>query len=400
MLSRFIAIILLFQIRRIALAIDPLGALPVKDDCFDARNITGCSETFAEAFEKVGKAEAEGITCNINIFLFTRRNANNPEFLHNCGKLPNNTNYKASSRTIIFVHGYLGSLCGHAAIREIKDQLLYRENYNVVLLEWAFCALDFLVAMNQVRVIGKQIAFLIESIMEQTNTTGEMFHIVGHSFGAQIAGVATNYLKTGQIRRITGLDPGMPGFQDKDVDGRLDKSDAKVVDIIHTDGGLCFPHLGDYRRIGHADFYPNGGSVQISCVLHTLEMILKGDIPMALSNLCMDTCYHTQVLEYFKVSINDCSCMFIGVKCDSYEAFKNGKCRSCGDDGSNCAVMGMDYEEYPRPQTGNHTYFLETSLLCPYCNNSGIDIQGFSESLKKGKQRCWPETPAKNFMKL
>lgn len=40
------------------------------------------------------------------------------------------------------------------------------------------------------------------------------------------------------------------------MEGHLSWADAAFVDVIHTDGG----HLGFPNPIGHADFYPNGGS--------------------------------------------------------------------------------------------------------------------------------------------
>lgn len=63
-----------------------------------------------------------------------------------------------------------------------------------------------------------------------------MLHIVGHSLGAQAAGVAGN---TATIRpaRITGLDPALPLFQKLPLALRLDRSDADFVDIIHSDAG-------------------------------------------------------------------------------------------------------------------------------------------------------------------
>ena len=43
---------------------------------------------------------------------------------------------------------------------------------------------------------------------------------------------------------------------------RLDKSDAKYVDVIHTDAG----GLGTDLVIGHADYFPNGGRDQPNCI--------------------------------------------------------------------------------------------------------------------------------------
>jgi hypothetical protein len=52
------------------------------------------------------------------------------------------------------------------------------------------------------------------------------------------------------------MDPALPLFSFDNPGGRLDKGDASYVDVIHTCGGW----LGFERGLGHADFYPNGGS--------------------------------------------------------------------------------------------------------------------------------------------
>ena len=63
-----------------------------------------------------------------------------------------------------------------------------------------------------------------------------------------------------------GLDPAYPLFSIDNTDTRLDTTDAEFVDVIHTnsgyitDIGLSFPFA-----IGHADFFPNGGSSQAGC---------------------------------------------------------------------------------------------------------------------------------------
>jgi len=44
-------------------------------------------------------------------------------------------------------------------------------------------------------------------------------------------------------------------FSSSGPDERLDYSQAKLVDVVHTSGGF----LGFNKRLGHRDFYPNGG---------------------------------------------------------------------------------------------------------------------------------------------
>lgn len=65
-----------------------------------------------------------------------------------------------------------------------------------------------------------------------------------------------NFYISGNLGRVTGMDPALPLFSFDNPGGRLDKGDASYVDVIHTCGGW----LGFERGLGHADFYPNGGS--------------------------------------------------------------------------------------------------------------------------------------------
>lgn len=65
------------------------------------------------------------------------------------------------------------------------------------------------------------------------------------------------------IFSMLGLDPAYPLYVFSGPSARLTASDAKFVDIIHTDGGV----LGYPWAIGHADFFPNGGTpLQPGCV--------------------------------------------------------------------------------------------------------------------------------------
>lgn len=73
-----------------------------------------------------------------------------------------------------------------------------------------------------------------------------------------------------KLGRITGLDPASPCFYHFNPSGpkfaggtlrSLSKTDARFVDVIHTNGG----QLGVKEEIGHYDFYPNGGEEQPGC---------------------------------------------------------------------------------------------------------------------------------------
>lgn len=73
---------------------------------------------------------------------------------------------------------------------------------------------------------------------------------------AQILTLVHIYNSAGKkLSRITGLDPALPLFKYDDPANRLDRSDAKFVDVLHTSGGW----LGFLKPLGHADFFPNEG---------------------------------------------------------------------------------------------------------------------------------------------
>lgn len=66
---------------------------------------------------------------------------------------------------------------------------------------------------------------------------------------------------------VSGLDPAFPLYIFQGDVGHLAKTDAKFVDVIHTDGGV----FGFPNPIGHVDFYPNGGiALQPGCRLSQL----------------------------------------------------------------------------------------------------------------------------------
>ncbi|CAH2101478.1 unnamed protein product [Euphydryas editha] len=139
-------------------------------------------------------------------------------------------------------------------------------------------------------------------------------HLIGHSLGAQAAGVAGSSIKSGRVSRITGLDPALPLFNKLPLEQRLDPSDAEFVDAIHTDAGI----FGFPEQVGHVDFYPNGGiSPQPGCELEVV-------IPQQ-QILPKFFCSHWRSYMFYSESVLR-PASFVSSRCESWREFSRGYC--------------------------------------------------------------------------
>lgn len=136
------------------------------------------------------------------------------------------------------------------------------------MVDWGTLALkDYKSATLNVFDIGFTVATLIKSLEKMDGRFNRtQVTIAGYSLGAHAAGYA-GHLLNGELGEIIALDAAGPLFTiPADVTDafRLDKEDARFVQVMHTSMGT----LGTHMKSGHADFYPNGGvSPQSNCVL-------------------------------------------------------------------------------------------------------------------------------------
>ncbi|NXN08869.1 LIPR3 protein, partial [Indicator maculatus] len=164
------------------------------------------------------------------------------------------------------------------------------ESINCIAVDWKEGAKGtYVSAVNNIRVIGAEVAYFISTLQKIFEYSPSEVHLIGHSLGAHTAGEAGRRIRN--IRRITGLDPAGPYFEGFSPEVRLDPSDAKFVDVIHTNAAhfpatgkcssagkylegwawhsdtdiTCISGLGMYSTAGHLDFYPNGGTVMPGC---------------------------------------------------------------------------------------------------------------------------------------
>ena len=301
--------------------------------------------------------------------------------------------FDPSKPTKVIIHGFVMVNHGLAKwVPEVTKAILYQEDVNVIQINWVKGAnVEYDHAASNTRIVGAQVGYLINLLMEVRGAKAEDFHLIGFSLGAHVAGFAGKKVQEGGkkkiVGRITGLDPANPGFDYDSPKVRLDKTDADFVDIIHTDTQtILVMASGMNRNLGHIDFYPNGGADQTGCNSWTKESTWISAIT--------DTtvCDHLRAPELFKASINatEKGKHTIGYKCQSYDKFKRGVCLQCR--GSNgCRKMGY----WAEPLSTNRKqmqYYLSTSGEKPFTvsryqiqihwqNNDSCSRFGFKEKL-------------------
>ena len=121
----------------------------------------------------------------------------------------------------------------------MSEALLDHGDFNVVVVDWGGGSGSlYSQSAANTRLVGLEIAHLIESLVANLGARAEDFHVIGHSLGAHIAGYCGESVSKrglGKLGRISGLDPAEPLFQSMPEFVRLDPGDADFVDVIHTD---------------------------------------------------------------------------------------------------------------------------------------------------------------------
>lgn len=92
-------------------------------------------------------------------------------------------------------------------MEHIRDGLLRSVDCNVVLVDWFRGSLPpYLRAAGNTRLVGAMIAELIKFLISQTQSSPDLYHVVGFSLGSHIAGYAGSRLNQDGLilGRITG----------------------------------------------------------------------------------------------------------------------------------------------------------------------------------------------------
>ncbi|XP_076440632.1 pancreatic lipase-related protein 2-like [Babylonia areolata] len=263
----------------------------------------------------------------------------------------------------VLIHGFLQN-DRSPWVLEMTHSLLEHENVNVITVSWgAGAGFPYAQAVANTRVVGAELARLVRLIGQQKGVSLRRFHLIGHSLGAHVAGHAGRILR-GQIARITGLDPADPNFSYQPTEVRLDSSDARWVDVIHTDGApfTTYGGYGTLQPMGDIDFYPNGGQNQPGCHSDTSVYNFVSDAyreGMTNAEYAM-ACSHDRSIMLFLKSITS-NCSFIAYQCASAEDFRAGECLRCGN--RPCPSMGYRADMYKR----SGQFYLNTLSHPPFC---------------------------------
>ncbi|XP_013135871.1 PREDICTED: pancreatic lipase-related protein 2-like [Papilio polytes] len=284
-------------------------------------------------------------THDIQFQLFTRHNPIvYQELVLNDDEQLFASNINFNDPTVIYFHAFMEQATDGSAL-VVREAYMQRGDTNLIIVEaqrleagpWYFTAAE------NTWYIGRYAANFIDYLVSRGLNLSKT-HFVGHSLGAQSAGVAGASLKSGLVARITGLDPALPLFDKLPLKQRLDSSDAEFVDIIHTDSGI----FGFPGPIGHADFYPNGGkSPQPGC---NLEVVLPQQL---LLNKFF--CSHWRSYMFFAESVLRPK-SFVASSCPSWQQYSKGECADAPN-------VHMGYGTDTRAR-GN--YFLMTHKNSPY----------------------------------
>lgn len=177
------------------------------------------------------------------------------------------TKFNFSLPIAFLIHGWFDSV-NRTWMNNTMSAYIQNIDSNICGVDWTRLALtEYSIAATNTRIVAKQLVKFIRYLQQFSTVSLKHWTLIGHSFGAQIAGIAGHQLN-GDIGRIIGLDPAGWLFTKPvpiDADERLDKSDAHFVQCIHTNANYF--GIGSTMNCGHQDFYPNDGlSPQPGCM--------------------------------------------------------------------------------------------------------------------------------------
>ncbi|XP_059506003.1 lipase member H-like isoform X3 [Stegostoma tigrinum] len=193
----------------------------------------------------------------VRLLLYTGKNSS-------CATLINATHTSlldVNKKIIFLIHGYRPFGSPPNWLNKMIRKLQAVDDINLIIVDWnrGATTINYSVAVANTKRVAEILGDMIDNILKIGGSLN-LIHMIGVSLGAHISGFVGSRF-SGQIGRITGLDPAGPLFRGKGVEDRLDPADAQLVDVLHTD----FDALGYEEFLGNIDYYANGGTDQPGC---------------------------------------------------------------------------------------------------------------------------------------
>uniref|UniRef100_A0A671E0V2 Lipase I n=1 Tax=Rhinolophus ferrumequinum TaxID=59479 RepID=A0A671E0V2_RHIFE len=261
----------------------------------------------------------------IEVFLimYTRNNLNcgQPLFEQNNSL---NVNFRTNKKTVWIVHGYRPTGSTPQWLQNFRRILLIEDDMNVIVVDWnrGATTLIYSRAIKNARKVAASLSQCIQILLKH-GASLDNFHFIGMSLGAHVSGFVGKRFH-GHLGRITGLDPAGPKFSGKPSNARLDYTDAKFVDVIHSDtNGIQFVK-----------------------------------------------CDHQRAVYLFMATL-ETNCNFISFPCHSYDAYETGLCVDCDNfKKKSCPRLGFQAEQWKdvlKERSLRITVFLDTAGKNPFC---------------------------------
>lgn len=199
-------------------------------------------------------------SASVAFYLFTQSNPRNGQRLYCKSGNIKKSYFNFDNPTRFVIHGWMGGY-DQTMPTMVTEAWLRRGSYNIVAVDWRNArTIDYIDAKWKVRNAGQLIAAFILCLHERHDLALNTLHVIGFSLGAHVAGYVGKFVGDRRIETIIGLDPAHPLYHFSSSEHRLADTDAKYVEVIHTNNvlGFCEP-------IGTSDFYVNGGMNQPNC---------------------------------------------------------------------------------------------------------------------------------------
>ncbi|XP_060657244.1 pancreatic triacylglycerol lipase-like isoform X1 [Drosophila nasuta] len=272
---------------------------------------------------------------NVTFWLYTNATRDNPTQIRPMRIDP--ALFQPPHPVYILIHGYTGHR-DFSPNTEIRPELLDKKAVYVISVDFGPLVRHpcFKEAILNALLISECLGQLINNLVNPGIINKDDLHLIGFSLGAQVAGQTANYVNH-TLHHITGLDPAKPLFVVTHDRHRLNREDAKFVDIIHTNPA----ERGILKPMGHADFYVN---------------FRDGEQPGCENHKSPGSCSHNRAPEYYAESIASEN-GFWGIKCNNWHPHAFGRCTLQQTQ----ALMG-----YPASPNNSGTYFLETYANPPF----------------------------------